>query len=741
MRKYCLLAVLVIVFPASVWAQTQLPNGDFADGLTGWETVADAGARATLSDFQPVQGKACLMLQSANGAAAWAVSSPLPAVSEDNLVLVSFSARRGYGQATLALNLVSKTDDLDRHPLWVAKLPEGEKWQRVSLLLRIPPTAGGEPRLAIGALGQTGAWSVDHFQAAPGKLPATSPRAAFGEPVVTSHVPEGYNPPDLLDAEIRDMGAFEGLYVNVGGIALHVPPSVAISRGARHGVAVYAVNRGQVAKDLQVHVEGPPGVYSEKWTVPVPETTTARFHLALQSLRVGDFTVRVTFQHKDEQASLPIRVTCNPAYPTIGVQWKNTVPAEQLQQVKAVPLSTHVLGAPPDFGALGVMAQGLSDIGAEMIVAVDSARLSPPQFLAGFRQVIDQISPSFWIPWFERQGDETTAVGTVPVMVETARELMVTTGVLSPPVDVHYNFLQGRLEPVDDKLLSAERLGGVMAVTLRPAPLSPPAVLAQQVDGKPDTEGGAWLSLAAETDYSAMRRLLNERGLALPILTVGLQSRSSGDERLDALSLARAMTSIIHNGSTGVVFNPQRDDANGFGVGTATDEAGELRPVPAVMRELGRELAAAVPVATRSEDPKISGAADAQVVYRPFLREGEGIVVLWNNTGTSRDLTLEFNSQPAVAYSLRFAYSGPFVERTWQPIFKFSDEAFQRGQPAIYFRLDPLEVRVFSFRLLDPHPAWLRAVTLTQPIRQEREPGAATREPRTWWTDMLHRKN
>jgi hypothetical protein len=201
--------------------------------------------------------------------------------------------------------------------------------------------------------------------------------------------------------------------------------------------------------------------------------------------------------------------------------------------------------------------------------------------------------------------------------------------------------------------------------------------------------------------------------------------------------LAKALTNCLYQGSTGVLFDARRDAMNAFGLLPTTDGQGKLRPAAQVLRLMQQELAGATPLVTLTNTADVSGATDTPITYRPFLRDGEGIVVLWNNTGVAKDVSLEFRAEPVVSRRLAFSYGGDFATSRWQPIMQFSEEAFKRGTPSVYTRLEPLQVQVQTFRLLDPSLAWLRQVAITQPYVAPKEMPTMRSDERTWWTDML----
>jgi hypothetical protein len=90
-----------------------------------------------------------------------------------------------------------------------------------------------------------------------------------------------------------------------------------------------------------------------------------------------------------------------------------------------------------------------------------------------------------------------------------------------------------------------------------------------------------------------------------------------------------------------------------------------------------------------------------------------------------------------VGQYVKLAYQGEFAQRTWDPIFKFGEDAFTRKRPLLIMRINPLELDLMSFRLLDPHPAWLRAIEFAKPYSAPQMAMPPGREERTWWRDML----
>jgi hypothetical protein len=723
-------------------AQEMLTGGDFESGLQGgWEAQVENGARVTTAPDTPAQGKLTALLQTTNGARGWLLSPALAGVKTGDTVLLNFAVRRVHGQCALVLDVVGAPGELSEAVVWEAVLPAGATWRRVSLIMKVPPLAGGvAPRLAWGVMGATGAWALDNVTvtAGPAALPVTAPRPEWGQPWQTSVMEPGWEPGGHLDATVRTIGATPELSVNVNGVTLTSRSEMMSYRGFREAMVMYAVNRGKLDKQIEVQISGPASVDSPWWTLPVKPEGTTRFHIVAQSLQAGECWLKVTFRSGGQEVSLPVKLTSYRAYPTLGVVWRGRVQPERLAELGNLPLTAHLLVAPPDLAALGPMAEAVQAVGGEVLLGPELQSLTAQQYLAAVSHLSDRLQPSFWLPYALTPSAVTAGSVAGVELAATLKAAQAKSGVLLPPLQVRRDWLKGGNRPVETRVLSADKTAGLVAAPVMLPRLGAPVVMMQQVDGKAEEPSGGLVSLSRQTELAAVRAALTERQLTLPLLVAGLQGESSGDERLDALYLARTIIEALSQGATGVLLEAHGESANSLTVGTVRPASGQLTPAAAVVRELALELSGAAPLLASVTSPEVRNSPEALVTYKPFLRGGEGVVALWNNTGISREISLEFLAQPVTAQVVRFSYQGDFVTRRWEPIYQFSEEAYKRNMPLHLLRVDPLEVVVLSFRLADPHAAWLKGIYPTRPVEAKpKTPTPPTREPRTWWHDLL----
>lgn len=717
MRKLLPLSLLACCL---LWTVAQaadlLPKADFENGLTGWEVKAESGAAVAIATTKPAAGKGCLQLQSAVKAPAWALSPALADATAGQAAMIVFSARRVSGQATLLLDLVDSLAKVGEMGIWEAQLPADANWHKVSLLVKLPPV-GDKLHLAFGALG-AGVWQVDEVTVQPATLPAFAGADQSGEAPQTAHLPEDWQPEGTLDATTKDVAGNTELYVNVNGIEVGVLPNFLCYRGFREGMTIFAVNRGELDKTLRVEVAGSGAVDSPGWDVPIKKTGTTTFHVGLQSLRQGQWWAKLTFSSAGHSASLPVKVTCKPSYPVIGAFWQDTVDPTALKTLLQEPLDLQVLAAPPDLAVFQPMAEAVRAAGSEYIAAPVVGSLNAAQYVGAVSQLLDGLQPTFWLPYCG--SDPSTGFIAAPGLVGALRRKQSLAGVFTPSLELSRDPVTNLLTPPRASLLTADRVGGLLSLSCRLPQLRPACVLLEQVDDKADVPGGAALAQSRQSDLSGLRSLLNERRLNLPLFVDRLQFSPGGDDRLESLGLAKSLVNAFYQGSTGVTL-----------------DAAQAARYPQLLRLMQEELASATPLVPLVNTTEVSAGPNAPVTYRPFLRGGEGIVVLWNNTSAAKDLTLEFRSQPVVSRNVTLSYGGEFVTERWEPIMKFSPEAFKRGIPSVYLHLQPLQVQICSFRLLEPHAAWLATVSLTTPFVPVVNRPADHKDDRTWWSDML----
>lgn len=713
----CLLCVVWLLATAAAQAADLLPKADFENGLTGWEVKADSGAVAAIAKDKPAAGKGSLQLQSTAKSPAWALSSALADATAGQCATIAFSARRANGQATLLLDLVDSLANVSDMGIWEAQLPADANWHKISLLVKLPPVTGDKLHLAFGALG-AGAWQIDELTVQTATPPVFAAADQSGEAPKTGRLPENWTPNGTLDATTKDVAGSTELFVNVNGIEVGVLPEMQCYRGFREGMTIFAVNRGDIDKTLHVDVAGPDCMDSPAWDVPVKKTGTTTCHVSIQCLRRGQWWTKLTFTSANQSAALPVKVTCKPSYPILGAFWQDAVDPATLKAVLQAPLDLQVLSAPPDLGALQPMADAIQASGSEYFAAPTVGGLTGAQYAAAVTQLLDALHPAFWLPYCGN--DPAAGLVAAPALIGAVRKKQPASGVFTPPLELSRDPVSNQLTPAKASLLTNDRVAGLLSLTCRLPRLRPACVLLEQVDDKSDVPGGAALAQFRQSDLTGLRGVLNDRRITLPLFVDRLQSAPGGDERLEALALTKSLVNAFYQGSTGVTF-----------------EAAQALRHPQVMRLVQEELASATPLVALVNTAEVSTGPNTPVTYRPFLRGGEGVVVLWNNTSAPKNVTLEFRSQPVVSRRVTFSYGGEFVTERWEPIMKFSELAFKRNIPSVDVHLEPLQVQIHCFRLLDPHAAWLAKVGLTVPFVPVTDRPMDHKDDRTWWTDML----
>jgi hypothetical protein len=268
----------------------------------------------------------------------------------------------------------------------------------------------------------------------------------------------------------------------------------------------------------------------------------------------------------------------------------------------------------------------------------------------------------------------------------------------------------------------------VDSVALGLARLPRGGVLLERLDGKVRPEPQAfWREFSQWYGFAALRAWLQEKQAAHPLLLDLGGMPANGAPRLEMLLLARLLIDQTWQGSTGVVF-----DADS---GLLAEADGSPRsPVYEALQELWRELAGAGPMAVPVAGDGLCGTgSQAPVRCWAFLRGREGILLLANNTAATQEVAAELRTDPLQMQVLRLRAFGPPVTREIQDLFRYSEEAKQRRQPAIYLRLAPGEVVGLSLWLTTPDWSWLRSVGRMAP--REESPAGPPPLPgdRPWW--------
>ena len=682
-NRWAALAIGITLTLAASAAWAQFPaNPEFADGAADWvlpegaDVIANEGAHGALSL-----------------AGGWALSgaSEQPLAGWQRVEL----RVKGPGKAAQSRLLLALVPDVGEPAAQVAltAADTGSGWHTLSAELLPPP--GAPASVAIGVEGD-GPWLIDSVEVTATDLPAAEPfedAAIFPE-----SLPEGWAPEGLLDATSRPIAGASELLVPVGGLEVTVPPKVVAARGHRGTIRLVVRNRSMKEKDLTVAIAGPPGFFAPERTVVIRLGADTVFEASLQAFRVGAFQARMTFRSDDSEASAPLEIEVVPSYPAPGVTCTgSTPPAELLATLPAlgVPLIAiaPAAGLRADLTRLWLLPTPWSDEAVADVIAQ----------LPGQAEFAAVHYP---------RGGEPDGDGAAPTRAlrRAADDAEVPLFLLGPPADL----LPGPPPTIaDGDLAVAAALGGggnVSAPSLRlpilgARPAREVMLDRTNVPGAQPCWTAADAALAIDQAPAAIRQ-----SARLPMFFADLAARSTGSAECDAALLARTLAVCAWQGATGWTIAARPEDApEGADAWTLLDAAGELRgPVGEAYCELARELAAAIPVGILKQSPEIGSAPTASVGFRPFMRNDEGILALWNNTGAPVELIFEPRTQPLDVHTVSVGPDG--VRRGYVGSFRYSDDAVALNRPVVFVTLGPGEFRVLSMQLARPFVGWLSSV-------------------------------
>lgn len=569
----------------------------------------------------------------------------------------------------------------------------GAGWRTISAELPAPP--GERPAVAVGVAGE-GAWLIDSVTVAPRELPGGE--ASEPAPVLADPLPEGWEPDGLLDAISRPIGTTSELLVHVGGLEVALAPKVTGARAHRGTLRLTVRNRSMREKDLTVAVSGPPGFFAPERTVTIRPGADTVFSASVQAFFVGTRRARITFRAGDQEASAPLEVEVTPSYPAPGVVcWDadlcSSLPATL--PAMAVPLVAAPLGPelPQHLTRLRLLLPPWSE--QALLSAADRAR-GRAEFMAvhyprGAAPDADSVAAT-------RTLGRALAAAEAPVHL------------LGPPADL----APGASPAIDDRDLAVATelgaAGNIAAPSLRLPVLECRPARAVMIDrtlvASPQP---SWSRLSAALAIEGAPAAIR-RSARLPMFFADLAARSSGSDGCDAAVLARALTICAWQGATGWTIPARPQDAP-EGASAFTLLGSDLEPnglVAEAYCELSRELAAATPLTILKQTPQIGVAPDAAVGFRPFMRNDEGILALWNNTGSPVELIFEVRTSPLDVHSVAIGPDG--LQRTYRGAFRFSDEAVALNRPVVFVSLGPGEFRVLSMQLARAHAGWLSSV-------------------------------
>ncbi len=684
---------------AAPLAAAPLWQEDFATGPTGWAVVGDPGAAQVAADA----GKTGAGLR-LGGPAEGALVSPAQAGTTQDWLVLTLQVRHVSGAGGLTLGMVSGEGEVTAAPIpaWRSDLPTDGKWHRVELTLAPPP--GDKWRLVLGTEPE-GVWTVDDLAlvAAPATRTPQDPwLKGLDKAEGLEALPANWSPEGTLDARMRKIGDTIELTLNVGGLALSIPSEAQALRGERHPILIYVDNRGQVDKQLTVAAQAAsPGAYMPTYTVPIKSGGTTALLARFQVLRVGDCWVKFTFTVGKESAAAPLRVHVKDGYPVLA---QEALPLSASSVPAYLPFAGMLLATPP---ALPDPSQAL-----RLPLPASDPVVALQEQLQDQRPALLQLAAP-------QEGPAPTpeqVVAAYQGLTEKVLPNLPFTALVSPPWSVTPG--EHGLQP--DAAMEAAFDSGLanwvksVSVGLRELPTC--GVVAERVDGRQRPLANAfWQRFGRRYDFAPLRQFLVEQGPAHPLLLDLSQLSASAAPRLEMLLLARLLLEQSWQGSTGILLD------SGARVLQAAE--GQSAVVYEGVQQLWRELAGAVPMAVpTAEDGLCGNAPDSPVRCWAFLRKAEGILFLANNTSAPQEVLAEIRAEPFQMQVLRLRAEGPAVTREIQNVFRFTEEAQTRHQPAVYLRLAPGEIVGVSLHIAGEDWTWLRSVGKLVP-REQALPG------------------
>ncbi len=673
------------------------PNPGFEHGLDGWTVIAPEGA-AVAQPAPGAVGQAALSLRDG-----WVLAEPAQAAGWLRLSLRARPAHPDTAGRLMAALLASDQDGPEAQFALPAS-EVGEGWHQVVAELLAPPADA--VRLALGVDGPEG-WLIDEVVLeALERGEAPPPEDA---PVVPPPLEEGWEPDGLLDALERRLGTSRELLLYVGRLEVALPARVTARRGERGAMRVTATNRGTEAKELTISVSGPQGLFVPDRTVSIRPSGTTVFDASLQCLRVGELTVRVTCRCGGEEGSAPVRLEVAPAYPAAGMCWLSGPPSDAaLRAAGALAAHLHALRIPTDGAAGGLPLPGdLTRV----------ALLGPPwsqEALQGAATALAGCADFLALHRLRGEAGPDRPAELTRELHDALQHAGVGVHALGPPFD-----LTAAAPPTIDGeslFVTAELAGKIAAPSLRLPALHAAAVGRVTVDEHERAVAQpCWSALSAATRLEDVASALRSQA-RLPLFFPELCATGTGSPEVDALVLARTLTSCVYQGATGYAPAARPSDCPpGADAFCPLDDDGRPRGVVAdAYRELARELAAAVPLVVLRQTPQIGTADTAAVGFRPFMRADEGLLALWNNTGATIDLIFEVRTQPLDLHTVAIGPGG--VRRSYLGAFHFSDDAIALNRPVVFVSLEPAQFKLLSMQLAHPHAAWLDSVELKPEI-------------------------
>lgn len=620
----------------------------------GWQLTAGEGGRAE----EATTGFAGAI--EVTGPAGWQSSEDVLAGAR--LVALRFTARRLSGSGPLLVG----TGPQDAWPAVQAPADD----TAVNFELVVARQAGAS--LYIGAA-PGDRWLLGPVTAS--AAPRQKIEQLWAPAQMAPPLPPDWQPKGVLDALVLTAAGQQMLKVTPGSVQIVMPPAVEVLRGRRDEAKAEAINAAENEVSLTSVLEGPSWVWVPPTTVPIPPRRPFTLRPEFASFWAGETWVKLTFESGGQQASLPVRVKALPSYPAFGLFLGPEASSEELAVALRQPVSM-------------VMAP------ARLWLSAGAPRLGPEGLAYGAAEDLLALAQEPAAGWCRIAcvWGESGAWAAQAEALATSQDVKAVGWLLAVgPLPTR---LGGEGLAADEVALAAlqscsRRLACVAAV---PPTLPEVAVVEARAPGAKTGPLIFWREVDRAVDAGPLRRQLTQAGIALPIVWAGLPAPAGADAAPgpDLALWCRAAASLAYAGATAVLARSQGADPPGW-------------------LDVMRELSAAVPLASPCETDFASTAGLTPVVYRPFLRGGEGTLAVSNSSGGTLDIACEVWAEPFEANLVRFAPACEPVRTHTMP-FRFTEDARKLGRQLIFLRMLPGETALLSLRLRDPSPTWLRGI-------------------------------
>ncbi|MBC7287874.1 MAG: hypothetical protein H5T86_07490 [Armatimonadetes bacterium] len=524
------------------------------------------------------------------------------------------------------------------------------------------------------------------------------PVTLWEDSVFPAPLPAGWQPTGLLDARSLVVGNTQRLVVNVGPVRVVLPTSAQGPRGLRNEFEAQGINSADGTVRLTMRVEGPVEFAVPQTTVPIRGGQDIRLRPQFCSFWAGEAWAKVVMECEGSQAAAPLRVLSWPAYPAFGYFAGPDTEPDRLGQLLQSPVSIVMVPAGRLRDAAGqgpeILVYGNPDqlLAARQADACGRVRIAcvwgePTEWVAGIERVAAAQKPTGENAWL-------LAAGPLKVSVTDKG-----------------------IEAREQDLAVLRQLAGKVAAIVATAPSPPSLAVIQSSANSADMTQEFWAAVERGFDPAPLREQLRAAGVNVPIAWVVPEEIGGG-----LAVWTRVVAGLLYQGATAILFEPK---------------AGAQWPP--MWGALMRELSAAVPVVALEESNFASTHPGAPVGFRPFVRDREGCIALWNSTGQDLEVAVEMRTEPMEGNMLTCAPGSPPVSTHLMP-FDFQEEAFELGRPVIVVKLRPGEARVLNVRFVGQQLGWLRAVQKMQ--RQQRMGPSEDVIPsgRDWW-EQLRRKH